>query len=62
MDQPKSNAGLWAAVIGGVAAVGGIAAVAAALGGKKPAPISGGLRGAKRAPNRFVKKPCGCGR
>lgn len=57
MDQPKSNVGLWAAVIGGVAAVGGIAA-AAALGGKKPAT---GLRGA--APKRrFVKKPCGCGR
>ena len=57
MDQPKSNTGLWAAVIG-VAAVGGMAA-AAALGGKKPvAP----LRGAARKPLRFVKKPCGCGR
>lgn len=57
---PKSNAGLWAAVIGGVAAVGGV--VAAAAMSKKPGLGGGGLHGAARQPRRFVKKPCGCGR
>jgi hypothetical protein len=51
----KSNIGTIAAVLGGLAAVGGIAAAAFA-GGKKPAPR---LNGVRRPP---VKKPCGCGR
>lgn len=52
----KSNAGTWAAVLGGVAAVGGIA-VAALASSKKPAPRLNGVRRPA-----IVKKPCGCGR
>lgn len=51
----KSNVGTIAAVLGGLAAVGGIAAAAFA-GGKKPAPRFSGVR------RPLVKKPCGCGR
>jgi hypothetical protein len=55
-DQPKSNAGTVAAVLGGLAALGGIAAVAFGGGSaKKPTPRFGGAR-------RVVKKPCNCGR
>jgi hypothetical protein len=53
--QPKSNAGTIAAVLGGIAAVGGIAAAAFA-GSKKPTRLSG-----PRA-RPLVRKPCGCGR
>ncbi len=56
-QPPKSNAGTIAAVIGGVAAVGGLMAAAFASSGKKPAPRLGGVR----RPG-LVKKPCGCGR
>ncbi len=56
--QPKSNAGTIAAVIGGMAAIGGIvAAGVASSSSKKPAPRLGGVR----RPG-LVKKPCGCGR
>jgi hypothetical protein len=54
LGQPKSNAGTWAAVLGGVAVIGGVAAAAFA-GAKKPAPKFSGVR-------RPMKKPCGCGR
>ncbi len=55
-EQPKSNAGTVAAVLGGLAALGGIAAVAFGGGGaKKPAPRFSGAR-------RVGKKPCNCGR
>ncbi len=56
--QPKSNVGTVAAVIGGVAAVGGILAAAFAGGSKKPA-MRGAFGGVRRPP---LKKPCGCGR
>lgn len=52
--QPKSNLGLLAGVLGGIAAVGGAVAVAYA-GSKKSPPKLAGVR-------RTVKKPCGCGR
>jgi hypothetical protein len=53
---PKSNAGLAAAIFGGLAAVGGIAA-AAYVSRPKPA------AGPKLSGARFTKKkPCGCGR
>jgi hypothetical protein len=55
--QPKSNAGTIAAVIGGLAAVGGIVAAGVAASGKKPAPRLGGVRRPLG-----LKKPCGCGR
>jgi len=48
----KSNAGVAAAIFGGLAAVGGIAAAAYVSRGK-PQPKMNGAR---------VKKPCGCGR
>ena len=50
----KSNAGVAAAVLGSLAAIGGAVAIAAASRGK-PAP----RLGRARAP---LKKPCGCGR
>ena len=59
-QQPKSNVGIAAALIGGLA-VAGVAA-AAALGGGKPKP---GLRLRGSAPLRAVagkRKGCGCGR
>lgn len=55
MNQPKSNAGTIAAVLGGLAALGGVAAVALS-GNKKP------KLGGPRFGRPIVKKPCGCGR
>lgn len=57
MQQPgqKSNVGLIAGVLGGLAAVGGIAAAALAGGNKKPTKLSGVRR-------PMPKKPCRCGR
>ena len=53
----KSNAGLVAGVIGGVAVASSIIA-AVASSSKKPTPRLGGVR----RPVGAVKKPCGCGR
>lgn len=58
--QPKSNAGTFAAVLGGLAAVGGIAAAAFAGSGAKKAPLRG--VGPRRPYQRPTVKPCGCGR
>jgi hypothetical protein len=55
----KSNVGTIAAVLGGLAAVGGIAA-AAFSGGKSKAPLKGARPGLKLGGGG--KKPCGCGR
>lgn len=52
----KSNVGTWAAVLGGVVAIGGVAAAALASGNKKAPRLSGPRRPA------LPKKPCGCGR
>lgn len=58
-QQPRSNVGTVAAVITGVAAVGGlVAAIAAGSGGsKKPR-----LGRAPYTPPKLTRKPCGCGR
>lgn len=57
----KSNAGTIAAVLGGLAAVGGIAAAAfAGSGGGKKTHNLGSARRSYKAP--ALKKPCGCGR
>lgn len=55
--QPKSNAGMWAAIIGGAAALGGIAVAAVASSKKPTAPKFN----ESRRPG-MPKKPCGCGR
>lgn len=52
--QKPSNAGIAAAVIGGLAALGGAVAIAAASR-SKPQPRLG-------RPRALPKKPCGCGR
>ena len=52
-EGPKSNIGTFAAIFGGLAAVGGIVA---AVSSSKSKPRLSGPR------IRVPKKPCGCGR